>query len=74
MIEVAATLDTVHAYARRDRACSESAAQPTRGAVAIGHIQGVRGLGAARLLRLSWLLWPRYAFATVALVASTMWS
>jgi hypothetical protein len=39
VIEVPATLDTVHAYARRDRACSESAAQQASRRCAIGHIQ-----------------------------------
>jgi hypothetical protein len=47
VIEVAATLDTVHPHARRDRACSTSAAQLTRNVVAIAHIQ-------------AWAAWARH--------------
>ena len=64
--EVAATLGTFHAYARRDHACWQSAPSKLRRAVAIAPIRACASRGARRLLRLSRLLRPRYAFATNA--------
>ncbi len=70
VVDVAATVGTARAHATPDCACSESVAQQTWRCRDRPH-PGVRGPGAPRLLRLSRLLPPRYAFATVPIVAPT---
>jgi len=66
------SLRGLRAYARHHGACSEQAAQQTRGACASAQTRAC-GLGALRLLWFSRLLRLRYAFATGAIVSSPTW-